>query len=616
MKSGTNHWARFCVGKLSLVVAALAILAAAAPVSAQSGSSSNSWAMKMFSEAGGVTSRNFGDLALHSEAEQRFRFRNIYKEDVVILSAQSSCSCTNVSVPKKVIKSGEIGEIVARVDTSGKVHVGKRKVTITVHFSSPRAAEVQLHISAMIRADVVFDPGVVEFGSVSQGASVTKTVYLQYKGRLADWRLDKVTKNSPSIRAEGRPLRSEEIPPGWSRKTYKIDVQLLPAAKPGYINDLLRFTSNEPGSPTIFIPVHGQVISALSVKPTYLQFGVIHRNESTTRNLVVRGSTPFQIQSVSSDDPRIKFRTAKQESTVHVVPITLTTSANETLGEFQKKIEIKTTIAELPALDIPVFGIISDEEPISEENGSQEKAFSISSDALEEYHPVQAGPVLGGFDDLSVAEFQTANFVPVQTQIAPALDAPSPAENDLPIPAQINQKFSNRYLSAQKIEDSFLGRQAAGADASVVSFGPEERGSGESSAQETAENVSQKIGNAEPEVGEGIAIDTAEFEEDRADRSAVEVADGKEAPVSGGETPSSREEQAFAPAKPQTPFTIDPVTGTDENGWFPAANASAPQKTENKNAATPQNNPKKTAFPGRSKVAVIKSLFFKDPEVK
>ena len=614
MKSGTNHWARFCVGKLSLVVAALAILAAAAPVSAQSGSSSNSWAMKMFSEAGGVTSRNFGDLALHSEAEQRFRFRNIYKEDVVILSAQSSCSCTNVSVPKKVIKSGETGEIVARVDTSGKVHVGKRKVTITVHFSSPRAAEVQLHISAMIRADVVFDPGVVEFGSVSQGASVTKTVYLQYKGRLADWRLDKVTKNSPSIRAEGRPLRSEEIPPGWSRKTYKIDVQLLPAAKPGYINDLLRFTSNEPGSPTIFIPVHGQVISALSVKPTYLQFGVIHRNESTTRNLVVRGSTPFQIQSVSSDDPRIKFRTAKQESTVHVVPVTLTTSANETLGEFQKSIKIKTTIAELPALDIAIFGIISDEQPTGEGDGSQGGSFSVSmSDALEEYRQVQAGPALGGFDDLSVSEYQTANFVPVQTQIAPALDVPFPAENDLPIPAQISQKFSNRYLSAQKIKDSFSERQVAGADASAVPFGLEERGSGESSAQETAENVFQKTGDTEPEIGEGIAIDTAEFEEDR---SAVEVAEGKAAPVSEGEMPSSREEQAFAPAKPQTPFTIDPVTGTDENGWFPAANASAPQKTESKNAATPQCNPKKAASSGRSKVAVIKSLFFKDREVK
>lgn len=612
MKSGTNHWVRFCVGKLSLAVAALAILAAAVPVNAQSYSSSNSWAMKMFNETGGVTSRNFGDLALHSEAEQRFQFRNIYSEDVVILSAQSSCSCTNVSVPKKVIKSGEIGEIVARVDTSGKVHVGKRKVTITVHFSRPRAAEVQLHISAMIRADVVFDPGVVEFGSVGQGVPVTKTVYLQYNGQLANWQLVDMKKNSPSIRAEAKVVSRN-----GNRKTYKVDVQLLPTAEPGYISDLLRFTSNEAGSPSIFVPVHGQVISALSVKPTYLQFGVIHRNESTTRNLVVRGSMPFQIQSVSSDDPRIKFKTAKQESTVHVVPITLTTSANETLGEFQKNIKIKTTIAELPALDIPVFGIVSDEQPISEEGGSQGGTFSVSiSDALEEYRQVQTGPVLGGFDDLSVSEYQTANFVPVQTQIAPALDAPSPAENDLPIPAQINQKFSNRYLSAQKIENSFSEKQVTGVDAPAVPFGLEERGSGESSAQETAENVSQKIGDAEPEIGEGIAIDTPEFEEDRAGRSAVEVAEEKEAPVSEEEMPSSREEQAFAPAKPQTPFTIDPVTGTDENGWFPAANASTPQKTENKNAATPQNDPKKTASPGRSKVAVIKSLFFKDHEVK
>ncbi|MBR6480223.1 MAG: DUF1573 domain-containing protein, partial [Thermoguttaceae bacterium] len=167
--------------------------------------------------------RNFGDLALHSEAEQRFKFRNIYKEDVVILSAQSSCSCTNVTVPKKVIKSGEVGEIVARVDTSGKVHVGKRKATVTVHFSQPYPAEVQMQVMSHIRADVVFDPGVVEFGSVGQGVPVTKTVYLQYNGQLTNWRLVDMKKNSPAIRAEAKVVSQN-----GNRQTYKVDVQLLP----------------------------------------------------------------------------------------------------------------------------------------------------------------------------------------------------------------------------------------------------------------------------------------------------------------------------------------------------------------------------------------------------
>ncbi|MBQ3387916.1 MAG: DUF1573 domain-containing protein [Thermoguttaceae bacterium] len=613
MKSGANHLIRFYIRRLSLAAAALILLASGMPAGAQPYSSSNSWAVKMFDEAGGVMTRNFGDLALHSEAEQRFQFRNIYKEDVVILSAQSSCSCTNVTVPKKVVKSGEMGEIVARVDTSGKVHVGKRKVTITVHFNRPYAAEVQLHVSAMIRADVVFDPGVVEFGSVGQGVPVTKTVFLQYNGQLANWQLVGMKKNSPSIRAEAKVVSRT-----GSRKTYKVDVQLLPTAEPGYISDLLRFTSNEAGSPGIFVPVHGQVISALSVKPTHLQFGVIHPNESATRNLVVRGSTPFRIQSVQSDDPRMQFKTANQESTVHVIPVTLTASADETPGEFRKSIKVKTTIAELPALDIAVFGIISGEQPVSEEEKPQETALTASlGEALSEYRQAQSGPALGSFDDLTLPETQSAAFVPVETQVAPPLDAPSPAAgNDLPIPAQISQKYSNRYLAAQKIEESSPEEHLTGVDAPAVPFELDEHKPGRAPVQAGTENAPSRSEGGEPEIGEQIAVDDPQSEEEQAGPAEVEVAESGEAPAPEKDQPAPAEAQTFAPAKPETPFAIDPATGSDKDGWFPAKNAAAPQKTENKNAAAPQSDRKKTASPGRSKVAVIKSLFLRNPEVR
>ena len=595
MKSGANHLIRFCPGRLWITLAALLVLSGGARLSAQFPSGSNSWALRMFTEAGTEMTRNFGDLALHSEAEQRFKFRNIYKEDVVILSAQSSCSCTNVTVPKKVIKSGEVGEIVARVDTSGKVHVGKRKATVTVHFSQPYPAEVQMQVMSHIRADVVFDPGVVEFGSVGQGVPVTKTVYLQYNGQLTNWQLVGMKKNSPAIRAEAKVVSRN-----GNRKTYKVDVQLLPTAEPGYISDLLRFTSNEAGSSGIFVPVHGQVISALSVKPTYLQFGVIHPSESATRNLVVRGSTPFQIVSVQSDDPRMEFKTAKQESTVHVIPVTLTAAADETPGEFRRSIRVKTTISELPALDIAVFGIISD-EAVSSGGASPETIVSAAEiqEALGEYRRIQEGPALGGFD----AETQTALFIPAETgPAAPAGSVEAEPADDLPIPASINRKFGHRYLAPQKIdggetaEDSLEESQLASTDAPAVPFTLEERRVGRAGTAVREENESPTERQ----------ITIAAPEEDGEELLSFELADKTEEAEPAAESESaSPEAQAFAAPKQEHPLSVDPETGSDENGWFPANNAAAPQKTD-----------KKTASPGRKKVASLDGLSFRRPDLR
>ncbi|MBR5758999.1 MAG: DUF1573 domain-containing protein, partial [Thermoguttaceae bacterium] len=74
----------------------------------------------MFSEMGTERVHDFGSVALHANVEQHFQFKNIYNEDVVISSVSSNCGCTKASASKTVVRPNEIGEIVARVDTSGK----------------------------------------------------------------------------------------------------------------------------------------------------------------------------------------------------------------------------------------------------------------------------------------------------------------------------------------------------------------------------------------------------------------------------------------------------------------------------------------------------------------
>ena len=318
---------------LLTAVATVLFATAASPLFAQS----SEWAVKMFSEMGTERLHNFGSVALHADVEKRFPFKNVYNEDVVVSSVSSNCGCTKASVTKQVVHPGEICEVVARVDTSGREHTKQRKATIRVVFSKPTPAEVQLQVKTYIRPDVGFDPGVIEFGTVQQGTKVLKKAYLQYAGR-SDWALIGVQKNAQGIRAEAREVRRQN-----GNVVYEILVELKPDAPSGYIHDLLRFQTNEPDPTTssIFLPLEGLVVEPLSAKPSFLQLGVVEPGKKITRNVVVSGSEAFRILAINSDDPRVSGQKTNLSRAVHVLPITF--AADDETGVIDGQIEIVTS---------------------------------------------------------------------------------------------------------------------------------------------------------------------------------------------------------------------------------------------------------------------------------
>ena len=339
--------------RLITAVATILLLTSASPLFAQS----SEWAVKMFSEMGTERLHNFGSVALHADVEKRFPFKNIYNEDVVISSVSSNCGCTKASVTKQIVRPGEICEVVAKVDTSGREHTKQRKATIRVVFSRPTQAEVQLQVKTYIRPDVGFDPGVIEFGTVQHGTKVVKKAYLQYAGR-SDWALVGVQKNAPGIRAEAREVRR-----GGGNVVYEILVELKPDAPSGYIHDLLRFQTNEldPTTSSIFLPLEGLVVEPLSAKPSFLQLGVVEPGARVTRNVVVSGSEPFKILDIKSDDPRVSGQKTNLSRAVHVLPISF--AADNETGVIEGEIEIvtnRTTDDGAPqSLKISITGVVT-----------------------------------------------------------------------------------------------------------------------------------------------------------------------------------------------------------------------------------------------------------------
>lgn len=305
-----------------------------------------SWGDDMFA----VKKHNFGIAALGSESVYPFAVENVFLQEVRISGVYSSCGCTAVSVTKNVLKSGEKGAIVAQLNTSGQ-YLRERAATLTVNLETTVDGQmlqetVQLSVTGYVRPDVVLTPGNVEFGSLSQGKTVTRDVELHYSGKN-NWALIKIDRQNPFIYA-----RADEIKRYAGEVFYRISVTLNEKAPAGYIKDILHFTTNEttPGTGTpveIALPVQGVVTAPLRITPPLFMAGVVAPGDSTAKNIVIRNDVPFKIRSVDAQDERFRFTFSEQESSIQILSVLFTAeSAPAESSLLRDTIRIRTNLPE------------------------------------------------------------------------------------------------------------------------------------------------------------------------------------------------------------------------------------------------------------------------------
>lgn len=308
------------------------------------------WAKAMFDH----TFHDFGVVARGSNVEHRFTFKNIYLENAQISSVRSSCGCTNAHSTKQSLKTYETAEIVAVLDT--KQFLGHKEATITVTFSQPFSAEVQLRVTSFIRGDVVCEPGAVHFGTVVQGNRAPVQVLVTYAGR-DDWKITDVQSNNPYLAATIR-----EVSRFQGKVTYDLGIILTEKAPLGYIKDFVLVATNDLASQTsrLTLPVDGNVIpppTAVTAGPSPLLFGAVDAGQAVTRNLVVRGKSPFHILEITGPDSRFRFQYPSEAKVVHLVPATLT--AGVTPGLITGKIRIRTDVPGNEWLEVAVDGRVT-----------------------------------------------------------------------------------------------------------------------------------------------------------------------------------------------------------------------------------------------------------------
>ncbi|TDQ07010.1 DUF1573 domain-containing protein [Pedobacter metabolipauper] len=93
------------------------------------------------------TSYDFGKIARGEKVYYSYKFTNTGKSPLIITNAEATCGCTIPEIPKEPIKPGAQGEIKVVFDSTSKMGLQDKVVTITSNAAEPMT---QVHLTGEV----------------------------------------------------------------------------------------------------------------------------------------------------------------------------------------------------------------------------------------------------------------------------------------------------------------------------------------------------------------------------------------------------------------------------------------------------------------------------------
>jgi hypothetical protein len=328
--------AQHALTRRSLARGCLAAAALLATSLLGTAASAQQWAEKMFE----TKKHDFGAVAAAAETVYKFPVKNLYKEDIHIASVRASCGCTTPSIENQVLKTGQVGYVVARFNTG--TFRGQRGANLTVVIDQPYYAEVQLRVDGYIRKDLVFNPGKIDFGQLIQGDAASRTVDVAYAGR-SDWQVTGVSSSNENVKAE-----LVETQRANGRVAYQIKVDLSEEAQIGFIRDAIVLTTNDRKLDRIPLALTAEVKPAVSVSPQDMLLGDLKPGEVKEQRLVIKSAKQaFIPQAIEVDGFEIEFTLPTEAKQTHLINVKITASESQA-GQKQGQLKVITDLPGQP----------------------------------------------------------------------------------------------------------------------------------------------------------------------------------------------------------------------------------------------------------------------------
>jgi hypothetical protein len=320
-------------GILALLVLALGTTAAPA----------QGWAEKMFK--GGLT-HDFGSVPRGAQLVHRFTITNIYAVPMKITAIKSGCGCVSASAAATSLEPRASTTLEVRMDA--RRFTGAKTVSVRVTVGPEFVSSAELKVSANSRADVVFNPGQVNLGTVTRGQTPAQTIDVEYAGALR-WEVSEVVaRDAPYAVA----LKEWYRRPG--QVGYRLTVTLKADAPVGPLTHELFLKTNDPTSPLVPLLVEANVQAALTVSPASLSLGPVKVGSPLVRRVVVRGTRPFHVVAVDGTGTGIELGAPLSTTDALVQTVTFKCQFDAP-GDFKRELKIRTGLPD-PALVVTLDG--------------------------------------------------------------------------------------------------------------------------------------------------------------------------------------------------------------------------------------------------------------------
>lgn len=306
-------------------------------ISAQVVQAQGSWAEPLLD----TKKLDFGVVATGAETAKTVTVTNTTPAQVHISGVSTACACARADQPSRtLLEPGEQATIVVSLNT--RQFSKQRDTSVTISFDAPQLTSVTIPISAYIRTDVVFEPGIVRFGNVDFGAGAEMTTKIAYAGR-SDWKIVDVKIGCQDLTAT---LKEMSRRPGLV--DYELTMKLSPNAKPQRIRDLVTLVTDDAASPHVPLMVEGVVVPEFAVSPESVAIRALSPGQTTTVRVVIRGKKPFIIEDINCTEMKDCFQVklGDKPNVLHVVDIEFI--APEKPGRFSEQMVVKIQDREEP----------------------------------------------------------------------------------------------------------------------------------------------------------------------------------------------------------------------------------------------------------------------------
>ena len=304
------------------------------------------WASSLFVER----FHDFGPVPRGAKVKHDFTLTNHLAEPIRILDLRTSCGCTSGKASASVVQPGESAVVEATMDTRNFLGIKSTVLTVMLITASGREAEVRLGVVSNILADIVLNPGSVDFGAVRKGDTPTRELTIdRIQGQ--GWRFERMVSASQAITAQLVETRRD--PNGLV--SYTLRVGLKPDAPAGPLRDEIRLISNDPETPSIPIPITAWIRGELVAAPSILALGQVTSAAGKQGKFVIRGSRPFRVTAVEGTGDG--FSVVMSESAakpVHVLTMIYRPETGSSRGDLRKVFRVHTDLVGEPPIDLVV----------------------------------------------------------------------------------------------------------------------------------------------------------------------------------------------------------------------------------------------------------------------